>query len=158
MNSAGLHEVSLLCELTDEELRIFAGLLKFHVAHEGERIVEKGEKIDAFYIVSKGAVIVRRKAQHEEVLLGRIGKGGYFGEMNLFGPGIATASVYARSDVTLASIAYESFRRFISENPKAGCKIMSSILSETSNRLFQANERYVAAIFWRSMDETPQES
>jgi len=35
---------------------------------------------------------------------------------------------------------------------------MSSILSETSNRLFQANERYVAAIFWRSMDETPQES
>ena len=86
-----LRTVSILRHLTDAELLAFSKLLELRVAVIGERILEEGVVVKSFYIVYDGIVHVRRLAQKREMLLGRIGVGGFFGEINLFDPGVATA-------------------------------------------------------------------
>ena len=110
--------------------------------------------IQSFYIVCKGTVHVRRSAQKKELLLGRIGSGGFFGEINLFDPGTATATICAMDKVKLASVDYEALRAFMSENPGTGYKIVSALMTEVSRRLRQTNQRFVNSVYWAS-ENTP---
>jgi len=48
-------------------------------------------------------------SQNHEVLLARIGRGGFFGEINIFEEATATASVYAMDDVQVAVIPNATF-------------------------------------------------
>jgi len=143
-----LRSVSFLKDLSDTELQLFAALLKTQEFREGEKIVTEGEPVGALYIVCSGTVHVRRLAVKREVLLGRIGACGFFGEINLFDPGMATASIVAVKHVTVASIDYESMRSFMSGNPNTGYKITSSLMREVCSRLRQTNERFVNAVYW----------
>src|SRR5688572_16004479 len=136
-----LRAVSVLRDLSDEDLRDFANLLELRDAHERERIIEEGTEVRAFYIVCDGVIHVRRLAQKREMLLGRIGPGGFFGEINLFDPGVATASIYAMKEAQLAVIGYDSFREFMSANPATGYKIVSAMMTEMARRLRQTSSR-----------------
>jgi CRP-like cAMP-binding protein len=101
-----------------------------------------------FYVVVSGVVHVRRLSQEHEVLLARIGPGGFFGEINLFDEATATASVYAMGDVRIAVVSNSNFRTFMSGRPDIGYKITARLLSEVSSRLRQTNERLVHSMFW----------
>ena len=150
MDCQFLRSVSFLKELADEELEAFSRLFTLAQIPPGEKIVEEGKAISSFYIVVKGTVHVRRTALKKELLLGRIGGGGFFGEINLFDPGVATGSIYAIDKVVLASTDYETLRNFMSENPATGYKIVSALMSEVSRRLRLTNQRFVNSVYWAS--------
>src|SRR4051794_22064696 len=95
MDNSSLRAISFLRELTEEELSGFASLLDLRECKPGERILEEGVAPIAFYIIADGVVHVRRRANTREMLLARLGAGAFFGEINLFDPGMATASIYA---------------------------------------------------------------
>ena len=143
-----LRTVSFLQELTDEELLGFSSLLTVSETKPGDRIISEGTEIDSFFIVGKGTMHVRRQAQKRQVLLGRIGPGGFFGEVNLFESGNATASVYSMDEATLASVDYPTLRAFMKNHPAAGYKIVSSLMAELARRLRQTNDRLVNTVFW----------
>jgi CRP-like cAMP-binding protein len=149
-----LRAVSVLRDLTDEDLRDFANLLELREAHMKERIIEEGTEVRAFYIVCDGVFHVRRLAQKREILLARIGVGGFFGEINLFDPGVATASIYAMKNAKLAQISYEKFREFMKERPAAGYAITSAMVTEMARRLRQTGSRLVNMVYWSSAQAT----
>src|SRR5476649_1740758 len=97
-----LRSVSILRTLSDEELRAFCALLSLREVKPRERIVEEGVPVKNFSIVTEGVVHIRRMASKREMLLGRLGPGGFFGEINLFDPGVATASIYAMKPTRIA--------------------------------------------------------
>jgi len=148
MSSEILRSVSFLKDLTEHELQTFAALLQTQDYKEGQKIITEGEPVGALYIVCQGTVHVRRLAVKREVLLGRIGACGFFGEVNLFDHGLATASVVAVKNVSVASIGYETMRSFMSTDTNAGYKIVSALMREVCSRLRQTNERFVNAVFW----------
>lgn len=149
MDNDSLRAVKILRDLTDAELEGFAALLSVREANKGERILEEGHIVNHFYIVCDGIVHVRRLAQTREMLLGRLGVGAFFGEINLFDPGTATASIYAMGIPTrLAVVDYESLRNFMSENPPTGYKIVSAMMGEMSQRLRQTSARLVNSVYW----------
>ena len=150
MDCQFLRSVSFLKELTDEELEAFSRLFTLADIPPGERVIEEGRAISSFYIVVKGTVHVRRTAQKKELLLGRISSGGFFGEINLFDPGVATGSIYAIDKVALASTNYDTLRAFMSSNPLAGYKIVSALMTEVSRRLRLTNQRFVNSVYWAS--------
>ena len=150
MDRQFLQAVSFLKELSPAELESLAGIFSLNEIPSGEKIIEEGKVISSFYIVCKGTVHVRRSAQKKQVLLGRIGTGGFFGEINLFDPGVATATIHAMDKVTLAVADYDEFRRFMSDNPAAGYKIVSALMAEVSSRLRQTNQRFVNSVYWAS--------
>ena len=147
-----LRSVSILRELSDEELAAFEELLTVRQVRHGEKIIEEGTVVTAFYIVCSGVVHVRRLAQKREMLLNRLGAGGFFGEINLFDPGVATASIYAMKTVELAVVDYDTFRRFMEERPETGYKMVSAMMREMAARLRQTSARLVNSVYWTSSE------
>ena len=151
-----LRNVSILRKLSDEELRAFCALLLIREVKPKERIVEEGTPVKNFSIVTEGVVHIRRMADKRELLLGRLGPGGFFGEINLFDPGVATASIYAMKPTKIAYLDYESFHKFMEANPAAGYKIVSSMMTEMARRLRQTSARLVNTAYWSSAEGAVQ--
>lgn len=148
MDNDSLRAVTFLRELTDDELTAFASLIELQECKPGTRILEEGVAPSAFYIVADGVVHVRRRANTREMLLARLGAGSFFGEINLFDPGVATASIYAMKATRLAVIDYDRFRNFIKDHPAPGCKIACALMREMSQRLRATSARLVNSVFW----------
>jgi CRP/FNR family transcriptional regulator, cyclic AMP receptor protein len=148
MDIDSLRALAFLRELTDEELSQFAALITVRECKPGERLIEEGVAPVAFYIVADGVVHVRRRANTREMLLARLGAGSFFGEINLFDPGLATASIYAIKPTRLGVIDYDRFRAFLDEHPRAGCKIACGLMREMSQRLRATSARLVNSVFW----------
>jgi CRP-like cAMP-binding protein len=145
-----LRSVSILRDLNDDEMAALRELITVREILPKARIVEEGAPVGHFYIVFSGVVHVRRLAQKREMLMGRLGPGGFFGEINLFDPGLATASIYAMKPTQVGAIAYEDFRNFMSANPQTGFKIVSAMMTEMSRRLRQTSARLVHSVYWSS--------
>lgn len=155
MESDSLRAVIFLRELDDQELAAFRDLLTIREASPGERIIEEGTPVTALYIVCNGVVHVRRLAQKREMLLNRLGAGAFFGEVNLFDPGVATASIYAmKTPVTLACAPYATVREFMASNPATGYKIVSGMMAETARRLRQTSARLVNSVYWSNPESS----
>ncbi|MEO7317761.1 MAG: cyclic nucleotide-binding domain-containing protein [Chthoniobacteraceae bacterium] len=143
-----LRTVSIMRDLTEPELTAVAALFTRRDVKNKEKILVEGEPVSNFYIVYDGVAHVRRLAQKREMLLGTITKGKFFGEVNLFDPGVSTASIYAMKDVKLAVCDYATLRAFMSENPATGYKIVTGIMSEMSRRLRTTSARLANSIYW----------
>ena len=148
MDHTQLRTVSFLRALSDEELAAFANLLTPRHFAPRERIIEEGTAVHALYLVANGVVHIRRMAQKREMLLGRLGVGGFFGEINLFDPGVATASIYAMKPTEVAFVDYDSLRAFMSAHPAAGYKMVSGMMTEMARRLRQTSARLVNVAYW----------
>ena len=148
MDSDSLRAIPFLNELTDDELAEFTKLITVRECRPGERILEEGVAPTAFYIIADGVVHVRRRANTREMLLARLGAGAFFGEINLFDPGLATASIYAMKSTRLAIIPYELFRTYMETHTRAGYKIASGLMAEMSRRLRATSARLVNSVFW----------
>ena len=137
-----------MCIRDRGELDAIKTIWSFRDIQPRERIVAEGVIMHEFYVVCTGVVHVRRLSHDHEVLLARIGPGGFFGEMNLFDESTATASVYSMGEVRLAVTANTTLRGFMASRPDIGYKIAARLLTEVSRRLRHTNERLVNSMFW----------
>jgi CRP/FNR family cyclic AMP-dependent transcriptional regulator len=147
-----LRAVTFLRPLSDEELTALSELLIGRKFAARERIIEEGTPVSGLFLICDGTVHIRRLAQKREMLLGRLGVGGFFGEVNLFDPGVATASIYAMKPTLVAYVDYESLRAFMTANPMAGYKMVSGMMTEMSRRLRTTSARLVNVAYWSSAE------
>ena len=145
-----LRTVSILRTLSDDELRAFCTLLTAREVKPRERIIEEGTAVHAFYIICSGVVHIRRLAQKREMLIARLGVGGFFGEINLFDPGTATASVYAMKPTTVAFVDYDTLHTFMQQHPATGYKIVSAMMTEMCRRFRLTSNRLVNMAYWNN--------
>ena len=148
-----LRSISIMRDLSETELAQVAALFTRRDVKNKERVLQEGFPVKHFYIVCDGVAHVRRLAQKREMLLGTITKGKFFGEINLFDPGVSTASIYAMKDLKLAMCDYETLRNFMSENPATGYKIVTGMMGEMARRLRSTSARLANSIYWTA-DET----
>lgn len=153
-----LRTVTILRHLDDDELRTFCALLTAREVQPRERIIEEGTEVKILYIVCSGVVHIRRLAQKREMLLGRLGVGGFFGEINLFDPGVATASIYAMKPTTLAFVDYETLRTFMATHPATGYKLVCAMMTEMARRFRLTSARLVNTAYWRSAEAAVPQS
>ena len=158
MNPALLRPISFLAQLSEEELEILSDRFVLENVPPGKKIVAEGAPIHSLYVLCEGVVHVRRFAQEREVMVARIGPGGFFGEMNLFEHGAATASVYAMEKSTLAVADHEVLRECMTGNPAMGYKIVSSIMTVMCRRLRETNNRLLSAYFWTGVSQGEPEA
>lgn len=147
-----LRTVSILRQLTDDELKAVAALGVVREVQAKERIIEEGTPVTHFSIVMEGIVHIRRMANKREMLLGRLGPGSFFGEINLFDPGMATASIYAMKTTKLISLEYNAIRKLMEENSAIGYKIVSAMMKEMARRLRQTSARLVNSVYWMNAE------
>jgi CRP-like cAMP-binding protein len=147
MDSVLLRAIPFFQKLTDLEVTELAALIEVRDHKRGDRIVEEAAVPAGFYIIQHGVVHVRRRANTREMLLTTLGPGAFFGEINLFDPGVATASIYAKSDCRLALIPYDRFRAYMDQHTHAGYRIASAILAEVAHRLRTTSARLANSIY-----------
>ena len=143
-----LRAVSIMRDLNEQELAEVAALFTLRNAKNKEKILQEGEPVSNFYIVCDGVAHVRRLAQKREMLLGTINKGKFFGEINLFDPGVSTATIYAMKDVKLALCDYPTLQAYMSANPATGYKIVTAMMGEMARRLRATSARLANSIYW----------
>jgi CPA1 family monovalent cation:H+ antiporter len=122
-------------ELGDDRIDVIAGLLRPRFAYPGERLITAGERGDAMYFISSGAVEVYRHGH-----LMRLGSGDFFGEMALLTGKRRTATVTAIAYCSLLVLQGKDFRRFL----KANEDLRGRIREVADRRLSEIRERQQA--------------
>jgi CRP-like cAMP-binding protein len=115
-----LRHVPLLETLSDLELTRVARLARRIREPAGELLVKEGEAGHEFLIVLEGEIDVR----HGDQVVGTLGPGAYVGELALLEDlPRRTATVRARTPVTIAFIGRRDFERLLSDLPELARQI-----------------------------------
>ncbi len=121
--------------LSEDRIRELAAQLKPQFAFPGQRVVSAGERGDAMYFISSGAVEVERNGH-----VFRLGRGDFFGELALLTGRRRTATVTAIAYGKLLVLQGRDFRRFVKANPDLRARIR-----EVAVERQEANRRAVEA-------------
>lgn len=115
----------------------------FRYADEGLVLITEGERQDSIYFVLSGMLHAKRLSEGREILVGEIRSGEAFGEVSIFDPGLASATVVAMQPTQLWLITREEFQNFLSGYPVAANALLISIATLLSQRLRTLCERLV---------------
>lgn len=110
--AALVRQLDLFGDLTDKQMKRLSRLLRPVFVVPGQYVVRKGEKGDAIYFISSGAV---------EVVLDknkvRLGRGDFFGEMAVLGNRRRSADVVAITYGQLLVLDQSDFEKFLAAYP-----------------------------------------
>lgn len=107
---------------------------------DGDVIFEEGELSREMYVIQEGSVVVTMKAGAEELVLGVLGRGDFFGEMALIESLPRSATARARGKVKLLAVQPGGFLLKIRRDPTFAFEL----LQQMSRRIRSTNERLLA--------------
>ena len=138
-----LREIEVFKHFSENELRILSKFLHLRDFVAEEMIVKKGDKGIGFYLIYSGEVKVFN--EEEENLGGAyLDEGDYFGELALLQDlNIRSASIIAKSKVSLLGLLKPDLEDLISTHPKVAAKLIQSLSIIVSNRLNSAVEEVI---------------
>jgi putative ABC transport system ATP-binding protein len=111
-----------LAPLDLDELTLASSRLRRETYQPGAVIVRQGDEPEDFYIVTAGEVeVVLEHPGGQEILVNRLGRGQYFGEIALLRGGrrVATVRASAAGEVEVMALDRETFSRAIGESELA---------------------------------------
>ncbi|MGF1678881.1 MAG: Crp/Fnr family transcriptional regulator [Candidatus Methylacidiphilales bacterium] len=105
-------------------------------------LIEEGRLQNRFFMLFAGEVAVSHLAPSgQDIVLGHLAAGQFFGEMNLFDPGLATASVRSLTPVRTLEISNEKFRYFIQEKPELAADFTFQLTETIVKRFRDTNDK-----------------
>ncbi len=132
-----LAQVPLFAGLTPEEIRSLEALLRRRRYAPGEVIFHEGDAGTDLYIIENGEVkIVLGSAEGQEVVLGLLGHGDFFGELALLDGEPRSANAVAREACDLLLIRRHDFLQFLVDEPQ----VAVTLLAVLSGRLRQTDQ------------------
>lgn len=112
-----LHHLPLFAHLDPDRLHQAASCMQLTHRRKGAVIVLQGDRGDAFYVVVRGRLTVSKEdAYGRQRVVEVLCEGDSFGEIALIENVPRTATVTARSPVTLLRLSRSAFSRFVHDN------------------------------------------
>jgi len=110
-----------------------------------QAIIHAGDEPQSLFLLLEGSMSVAvQDEENREIVLAYLNPGEFFGEMCLFPEQkTRTAEVRTRTQVLVAEIGYESFRRFIREHPE----VMLLLAGQLAQRLRATTQRLADLAF-----------
>lgn len=109
----------------------------------GEIVIEEGAAQNNLYLILSGMLHVVTTAGNRSLLIATLGAGDSLGEVNLFDPASASASVIARSDCLIWRITNDQLKMFFAADPEAGLDLMQGLLRLSARRIRAMNAKLV---------------
>jgi len=133
---------SWIGQLKDDDRELLSSYGEFFPGHPGNVIIEEGAMQTEVFVVISGELEVHAKQEDgSETLLARVGPGETLGEISLFNPGPAAATVTAAEFSQLWRIADADLLQFMTDSPGAGNVLLRTLASILAQRLRQMNPR-----------------
>jgi uncharacterized repeat protein (TIGR04076 family) len=133
-----LQAVPIFAPLPEASLEKIISFLQTRRVKTGTDIIRQGDVGQSLYLITKGEVlVVRESGETREEMLATLTEGECFGEMSLISGEPISATIRAKSPVTLLVMSKEDFDRLLLDNPSLNV-YFTKLLSQ---RLQQANTR-----------------
>jgi CRP/FNR family cyclic AMP-dependent transcriptional regulator len=133
---------SWIGHLKEDDRDLLSSYGEFFPGHPGNVIIEEGALQEDLYVVISGRLEVRAKQEDgTEIVIATVGPGETLGEISLFVPGPAAATVTAAEFSQLWRIADTDLMEFMQENPGAGNVLLRTLASILAQRLRQMNPK-----------------
>ena len=137
-----LPTISWIGHLKDDDRELLSSYGEFFPGHPGNIIIREGTLQTEVFVVISGRLEVRaRQDDGSEVVAAHVGPGETLGEISLFSPGPATATVVAVEFSQLWRIADSDLILFMEENPGAGNVLLRTLATILAQRLRQVDPK-----------------
>jgi len=123
---------------------LLSGYGDFLPVQEGQQLIEEGKNQDSLYLVISGVLHVHSDKDNKRTLIARVSAGESLGEINIFDPGQASASVTAQSFSQIWKANRADFDAFVEAYPEAGAKLLTALAAELSRRIRYMNKKLIA--------------
>lgn len=130
--------IALFESLAPEVLRDIEKTCRWRTYAAGERIIERDDDgRDVFFVVEGAVQVMNYSLGGREIGLGRIGAGGFFGELAAIDGEPRAASVTAAENCLIACMARRDFERLLRAHPE----VALGVLRRLAGLLRRANDR-----------------
>jgi CRP-like cAMP-binding protein len=136
-----LPAIGFVAEFSEIDRQILSGYGEFLPVHDGKSLINEGEEQNSLYLVISGRMHVTNEVDGRRVLLGRLGQGDLVGEVNIFDPHQASATVTAMEFSQVWRVDRAMIESFIQDNPGAAAQLLVHISTQLSKRLRETNEK-----------------
>ncbi len=138
-----LQKFSLFAGLGTDELSCLLSLTDLLEVAAGARIVTAGEPGHCLYVLLEGRAKVAVDAEGQEIELGQVGCGDFFGEVSLVDDGPRSANVTAEEHCVLLRITRMTIGVLGGLQPSAAIQILGAIGRALVGRLRASNQKYI---------------
>lgn len=128
-------------DLNDEERLELSRFGDYITAEPGQEIIREGDSQESLFLVVTGLVHVQTLQGGRSLLLNTLRSGDSVGEVSIFDPGPASATVCANEFSILWSIGREKLEAFMQARPLATAKVLLNISTLLCKRLRRTNEK-----------------
>ena len=148
-----LAKISIFAGLSDEQRRQIVEIATTVEFSPGETILRQGDSGRNLWIVVEGECEVTRENDGDEaIVLAELGPYSQFGEMSFFHAAPHSASVKAKSAVTLLRVEKQCFDQLVEDQCWAAYMLAENIIHQLAERL-RRMDQWVADLL---AEETPQ--
>jgi CRP/FNR family cyclic AMP-dependent transcriptional regulator len=143
LSQPSLPVFSWIGHLKDDDRELLSSYGEFFPGHPNTVIIEEGSEQTEVIVVISGKLQVH-SMQEDGVarLLAEVGPGETLGEISLFTPGPATATVIATEFSQLWRIDDDDLIQFMTDNPGAGNVLLRTLATILAQRLRQVDPQF----------------
>ncbi len=145
MSNAILPEMGFATDFDIEERTQLGNFGEFISLNDGEVLIDEGHKQDALFMVISGTFHVQTVVTGRAVLLGTLRTGDTIGEINMFDPGNASASVVSKSFSEVWRIDRARLEQYLEAHPRTAARLLVNVATQLSKRLRKTNEKVAMA-------------
>jgi len=139
MSQFSLPRTGILSFMDDESREQLKGYGAFFPTALDQVIIQEGEAQTSLYVVVAGSFNVTVRPGGKDVLLDTVEEGDCFGEVAIFQPGPASATVTSVHAGQLWHMGVDNLQQYLLDWPYAGCALILGINTILSRRLKRAN-------------------
>jgi CRP-like cAMP-binding protein len=129
-----LARVALFAELSDDELTDIAVSTREVAVAEGETIATQGDNAYEFFVVEEGEADVLRDGE----VIAWVGPGDVIGEIGLLVTGTRTASIVARTPMTLMAMFSREFKQVERRTPTVAERLRAIMRDRVARTGYQS--------------------
>lgn len=136
-----LPAIGFLSDVDASHREFLASFGSFVRPHSGDALIEEGKAQENLYLIISGMLHVVSHAGGRNLLVASLGSGDSLGEVNIFDPATASASVIARSECLIWRISAAELEGFFDSDPAAGVAFMKGLLRLVGHRIRAMNSK-----------------
>lgn len=136
-----LPPIGIVAELEEQDRALLGNYGEFLPAQPGQTLITAGDNQEHLYLVISGLLHVTIMVEGRSKLVARVEAGETLGEMNVFDPGKASATVVAQEFTQIWKANREDIDLYVKAYPDAGAILLSGIITVMCRRVRNMNDK-----------------
>ena len=141
LNQPELPAIGFVADISDEDRLVLSGYGEFLPVQDEQVLIQEGQDQNCLYFIISGRLHVTTEDEGRRTLLGRRGPGDLVGEVNVFDPQKASATVMGLEFSQVWRMGRAMLHAFTKDSPAAASQLLIHISTQLSQRLRETNEK-----------------